>query len=370
VSLSSALVSTCIAERITIVFFVGKGRAFGSLVGSGMPNPLRLRAQYDLVSRPERRGTIASDVVLAKIGAMERRLQNVKEAADLRATLRDAATRAAESRDPVVLRGIEGAATRAYYTGLAMRIREPDFAFRERSRQPPRDAINSLLSFAYSLLFFEMQTALLAHGLDPHPALLHDLHRNHPALASDLIEPYRALIADSFVLTLVNDRQVTAPGFETQSGGAVYMRDDTRRTVLAAWETFITRPAGNTRGTMTPRGLIDAAALAMLAVVLGEREHLELPLVGSAVDNTHPSDGSRLDASGPRRTVEALAPVPSAPESTAPGNDVTGTDTSGPGTSGPAAVSSPAASAAPADTAVHAPVDASRGAAPGGGDDP
>jgi hypothetical protein len=141
-------------------------------------------------------------------------------------------------------------------------------------------------------------------------------------------------------------------------------------TVLAAWETFITRPAGNTRGTMTPRGLIDAAALAMLAVVLGEREHLELPLVGSAVDNTHPSDGSRLDASGPRRTIEAAAPAPSAPESTAPGNDVTGTDTSGPGTSGPATVSFSVALVAPADTAVPATVDASKGATPGGADDP
>lgn len=308
VSLSSALVSACIADRITIVFFVGKGRAFGSLVGSGMPNPLRLRSQYDLVSRPERRSAIARDVVLAKIAAMRRRLINVKDAAAVREELTAIEERIPEGADPTVLRGHEGAATRAYYRGLAMRIREPAFAFTERSRQPPRDPINSLMSFAYSLLFFEMQTALLAHGLDPHPALLHDLHRNHPALASDLIEPYRALVVDSFVLTLVNDRQVHAAGFETQGGGAVYMRDETRRTVLAAWEGFLMRPAGGAKGTMTPRGLIDAAALAMLSVVLGERERLELPLVGSVVDNAHTKPTERIDASGPARESEDAGP--------------------------------------------------------------
>jgi len=303
VSLSSALVSACLVERVTIVFFVGKGRAFGSLVGGGMPNPLRLRSQYDLVSRPARRAAIARDVVLAKLAAMKRRLLNVPDADAIRAELAGVEESLPASADPVALRGFEGAATRAYYRGFALRIREPDFAFHTRSRQPPKDPINSLLSFAYSLLFFEMQTALLAHGLDPHPALLHDLHRNHPALASDLIEPYRALVADTFVLTLVNDRQVTASGFETQGGGAVYMRDATRRSVLDAWERFVMRPLGGARGTVSPRGLIDAAALAMLSVVLGERERLELPLVGSLIDNPHPRGTERLDASGP-------APVP------------------------------------------------------------
>ncbi len=304
---------------MTVVFFVGKGRAFGSLVGSGMPNPLRLRSQYDLVSRPERRAAIARDVVVAKLTAMQRRLLNVKDAGELRAEIGAILERIPEGADPVTLRGFEGAATRAYYKGFALRIRNPAFAFHERSRQPPKDAINSLMSFVYSLLFFEMQTALLAHGLDPHPALLHDLHRNHPALASDLIEPYRALIADSFVLTLVNDRQVVASGFEKQGGGAVYMRDETRRIVLASWEGFITRVAGGAKGSMTPRGLIDAAALAMLSVVLGEKEQLQLPLVGSVVDKTDTSATVRIDAGRPPAANEPAGSLTD--EQTEPGSE-------------------------------------------------
>ncbi len=283
-AVSSGFVSECVSRAVPVLFFVGRGRAFGSLVAGSAPNPLRLRAQYDLVASQPRRLALARAIVAAKLTAMLRRLQNVAGAAEARGGIRaiDRALPAADSAES--LRGYEGAATRLYYGGFAQRLKAPGFELHERTRRPPRDPINSLLSFAYSLLFGEMQTALLAHGLDPHPGLLHDLHRNHPALASDLIEPYRALIGDSFVLALVNNGQVDARGFEKKPSGAVYMNVETRRKVIAAYEDFMGRRAGGGKGA-TPRWLIDAAARAMLSVVLGEVAELDLPLTASIFDN-------------------------------------------------------------------------------------
>jgi CRISPR-associated protein Cas1 len=290
VSMTSGFLAACITARVPVLFFVGRGREYGSLVAGGMPNPLRLRAQYDLASDPARRLELGRAVVEAKIRAMLRRLANAEDVESIRGRLSQAVRAVAGATDGEVLRGIEGGATRAYYEGFAKRVKREDFGFEGRSRRPPRDPVNSLMSFAYSLLFAEMHTALLAHGLDPHPGVLHELHRNHPALASDLIEPYRPLIADSFVLTLVNNAQVGADGFEAQRNGGVYMTDETRRTVLAAWEAQLGRPAGGGKGTGSPRRLIHAAARAMLRVVLGEAETLRLPLTNTAIDDADALD--------------------------------------------------------------------------------
>jgi CRISPR-associated protein Cas1 len=277
VSMSSGFVSACIASQVPVLFFVGRGRAFGSLVSGGMPNPLRLRAQYDLLSAPQRRMDLARAVIDAKLEAMLRRLRFIPEAAAARERVAATRARLATCFDLTELRGHEGDATRAYYEGFALRLQPPEFAFKGRTKRPPRDPLNSLLSFSYSLIFGEMQTALLAEGLDPHPALLHDLRPNHPALASDLLEPYRVLIADSFVLTLVNTRQVKADDFEKQDGGAVYLTGPGRKVFLAAYEAFMDRPSRRAAG-VTARRLIHAAARAMLRVVLGESEDLALPL--------------------------------------------------------------------------------------------
>jgi CRISPR-associated protein Cas1 len=284
-SVSSGFISGCVSHGLPVLFFVGKGKAYGSLVSGGMPNPLRLRAQYDLVADPGRRVALARAIVRAKLTAMLRRLVNADCADAVRQSIRHALDALEGAPDAESLRGYEGTATRSYYEGFATRIRQAGFELRGRSKRPPRDPVNSLLSFAYSLVFGEMQTLLLVHGLDPHPGVLHDLHRNHPALASDLIEPYRVLISDSFVLSLINNRQVTPDGFERYSTGGVYMKRETLRVVLDAYESFMDRPAGGGRGSGSPRLLIDAAARAMLRVVLGEADDLVLPLADRFIEN-------------------------------------------------------------------------------------
>lgn len=287
VGMSSGFLSACIAQNVPVLFFIGKGKAYGSLVAEGMPNPLRLRAQYDLTGDPRRRLDLARSLIGAKIVAMIKRLANAKQAAAARERLREMLSAALAAQDVQALRGFEGNATKTYYEGYATRFRRPGFELVKRTKRPPRDALNSLLSFAYSLIFSEMQTALLAHGLDPYPGLLHDLRRGHPALASDLSEPYRVLVADSFVLMMVNEGRVGLDGFEKRSNGGVYMAGDTRRAVIEAYEGFMSRRGGGGRGT-PPRVLIDAGARAMLRVVLGEAETLDLPPALSILENKAP----------------------------------------------------------------------------------
>ena len=283
VSFSSGFMGACIEAHVPVLFYVGKGAGFGSLVAGAMPNPLRLRAQYDLLREPGRKMALGRAVIQAKVNAMMRRLAGTVEALPARARLAEALLAIPDAEDADSLRGIEGSATRAYYEGFARRIKRSEFAFTARSRRPPKDPINSLMSFAYSMLFSEMQVALLTHGLDPHPGVLHELHRNHPALASDLIEPYRALIADSYVLTLVNNGQVEATGFTRQGDGGVYMTNETRRAFVQGFELFLRRPAGGAKGTGNPRRLIQAAARGMLRVVLGETRELVLPLTDASI---------------------------------------------------------------------------------------
>jgi CRISPR-associated protein Cas1 len=277
-AVSSGFMAACISHDVPVLFFVGKGRAYGSLVASGMPNPLRLRSQYDLLSQPGRRLALARTVIHSKLDAMLRRMREAPP--ELREHIAEGLSAVASAADPAVLRGHEGNATRNWYEAWGARIHNPDFAFRGRSKRPPRDAVNSLLSFSYSLLFAEMQTALLADGLDPFPGLLHELHPAHPALASDLLEPYRVTVADSFVLRLVNTGRVRGSGFEKRGEG-VYMNADTRRDVLESYESFMHR--GGEAGS--PRRLLHAAARSMLRVVLGEASDLSLPLIVTEIDD-------------------------------------------------------------------------------------
>ncbi len=301
-SVSSGFISCCVAYHIPVFFFVGRGRAYGALVASGLPHPLRLRAQYHLLTTPATRLHLARQIVAAKLAAMRRRLVNTAAARDALEQLDSIGSKLPSCETTEQLRGYEGAATAAYYQGYATRIRVESFAFSKRSRRPPKDRINSLLSFTYSLLFGEMQTALLAHGLDPSPALLHEVSRNHPALASDLMEPYRALIADSFVLQIVKQGTLGAEDFEPGRGGAVLLTNAGRRKLLEAYEAYMNRRGAGGKALAPPRWLIDAAARAMLNVVLGGTTDLILPLVPAADEG----DDDAAEASDSRPTAAPL----------------------------------------------------------------
>ena len=136
------------------------------------------------------------------------------------------------------MRCAEGEAARAYFGVLnhMLRVDDDAFVFEKRTRRPPRDPTNAVLSFLYSLLCAECASALEGVGLDPQVGYLHALRPGRPALALDLMEELRSPLADRLALTLINRRQLQAKDFEEKDGGAVYLNDEGRRTVLVAYQ--------------------------------------------------------------------------------------------------------------------------------------
>jgi len=136
------------------------------------------------------------------------------------------------------VRGLEGAAGKVYFGVFDHLIvaQKESFHFTQRTRRPPLDNVNSLLSFVYVLLCHDMVSALESVGLDPAVGFLHRDRPGRPGLALDLMEELRAGLADRLVLSLINRRQVNARGFSKRETGAVIMDEETRKTVISAYQ--------------------------------------------------------------------------------------------------------------------------------------
>jgi CRISPR-associated protein Cas1 len=134
------------------------------------------------------------------------------------------------------LRGAEGEAARQYFSVLSLLLRQRGFSIAGRTRRPPRDPFNSLLSFLYTLLCSECAAAAETVGLDSQAGYLHALRSGRPALALDLMEELRSVFADRLALTLINRRQLRPKHFERRPGGAVYMTDKGREILLDAYQ--------------------------------------------------------------------------------------------------------------------------------------
>ena len=136
------------------------------------------------------------------------------------------------------LRGREGEAANTYFCAFNHLItaQKDEFTYTVRSRRPPLDNINALLSFLYTLLVHDASAALEGVGLDPQVGFLHALRPGRPALALDLIEELRPFLADRLAASLINLKQVQGRGFTKTESGAVTMDDDTRKTVLVAYQ--------------------------------------------------------------------------------------------------------------------------------------
>lgn len=158
-----------------------------------------------------------------------------RAADDLAASLR--ATK--EAFDLETLRGIEGEAARSYFNALNLIVKpqmRSIFQLNGRTRRPPLDRFNALISFLYALLMNDCRSALESVGLDPQLGFLHAVRPGRAALALDLQEEFRSVLADRLALTLVNRVQLTAEDFETRPGGAVLLNDTGRRKVVCAWQ--------------------------------------------------------------------------------------------------------------------------------------
>jgi len=141
-------------------------------------------------------------------------------------------------KDLDAIRGIEGEAGRSYFESFDRMIKTDReiFQFTKRSRRPPLDPINALISFLYALLLNDCVASAEGVGLDPQIGFLHAVRPGRPALALDLMEEFRSILGDRIALTLINRQQITAKHFETRPGGSVYLNDNGRKEVVIAYQ--------------------------------------------------------------------------------------------------------------------------------------
>lgn len=248
VMMSPALLHRCAEDGRAFVLMDRNGRFKARVEGPVTGNVLLRRAQHLALSDGTRPVSIARNIVAGKIqNARQVLLRGSREAGDpddasrLEETgrwLAGALSRLESAQDLDQIRGIEGDAARAYF-GIFDRMVKEDreaFSLDGRSRRPPRDRMNALLSFLYALLLSDCVAAAEGVGLDPQVGFLHALRPGRPALGLDFMEELRAVLADRVALTLVNRRQVTRGDFEERSGGAIHLAEAGRKEVVVAYQ--------------------------------------------------------------------------------------------------------------------------------------
>ena len=212
----------CLQEKIPIFLLSGHGRYYGVVDGFDTDPVLLHRDQFARAAQPDFCLLLARQFIRGKIANCRvillryRRRRNLQPLADGAARLRELLNKLDDAVTLDQLRGYEGTAARTYFKTLSA-VTDPDWKFSKRTRQPPRDPVNSMLSYGYTLLFYNLYSLLRARGLNPQVGFLHPLRPGHPALVSDLIEEFRSIVVDTVVLNLVLNRRITPSQFTVQA---------------------------------------------------------------------------------------------------------------------------------------------------------
>lgn len=238
----------CWERDVSVNFLSENGRFQARMTGVADTSVRLRRDQFRAADQPGTCVAIARQFIVGKIhNARNSLLRAAREAGDGpdRDALLAVVTQLAQSirqlpgaNSPDTLRGLEGLAGQAYFSVFDRMLKRQREAFRfiRRSRRPPRDAINCLLSFLYALVRHDCIAALTATGLDPFVGFLHSERPNRPALALDLMEEFRPWLADRLAVTLVNRQQIAPKDFNHREGGAVELTDAGRRCVVQAYQ--------------------------------------------------------------------------------------------------------------------------------------
>lgn len=251
VGASPALMAACAEGGIALSFLTPNGKFLVRIEGPRTGNVRLRRAQHRAADDPARQLPIVRGLVAGKAAnqrtVLARALRDHGEGMepDARARIEDAATRLMWCARRVlhadcveVARGIEGEAAAAYFGvfDLLLRVSGDAFRFVTRSRRPPLDRVNALLSFLYAMLGHDCRSALEGVGLDPQVGFLHADRPGRAGLALDLMEELRPVLADRLALSLINRRQIEAIDFRVEEGGAVALTEGARKAVLIAWQ--------------------------------------------------------------------------------------------------------------------------------------
>ena len=249
IMLSPALMHRCADGGISLVLLSNNGRFKARLEGPVSGNILLRQAQHRLALDEKFALGIAQSAIAGKLrNGRQVLLRGARETGDVEdssalaaaaETLSNSLRNLPHAPDLDVVRGIEGDAAKNYFAALPLLVKREardKFTMDGRTRQPPRDRFNALLSFLYSMLMNDCRSALEAVGLDPQLGFLHSVRPGRAALALDLMEEFRAIFADRLALTLINRGQIGSKDFDEREGGAVMLGDDARRTVVVAYQ--------------------------------------------------------------------------------------------------------------------------------------
>jgi CRISP-associated protein Cas1 len=245
---SPALMGACAQRNIGLCFLTPNGRFQARVTGKVKGNVLLRKKQFEWSEKETQSVPIATSFLLGKVSncrtVLQRAIRDHAMLVDTQA-LGGASNFMKETLKAIPtcksigdLMGFEGSAAKIYFgvfNHLILQQRE-EFYFKERSRRPPLDNINSLLSFLYTLLTNEAASALETVGLDPYVGFLHQDRPGRPSLALDLMEELRPVLVDRLALSLVNRKQITGKGFTQKESGGILMDDETRKAVLNAWQ--------------------------------------------------------------------------------------------------------------------------------------
>ena len=245
-TVSTPFIGFCGKNKISLSFHGPNGAFYGRIYGPVNGNVLLRQKQYEIIGKSDA-VEIVRNILQGKILNSRNTLMRAARGAtaERETVLRNAASLLIEQSELIgaadsidSLRGIEGAAATIYFRVFdeMLKTEEEDMRFEKRSRRPPENRVNAVLSFVYMLLKNDVQSALESVGIDPAAGYLHMLRPGRPSMALDLMEELRSPLCDRFVISLINLKQIKSDSFDVE-GGVFCLKDEPRRLVIKEWQT-------------------------------------------------------------------------------------------------------------------------------------
>lgn len=245
---SPALMGGCAARNVSLCFLTPQGKFLARVTGNIRGNVVLRKKQYEASNDVDVALAIAKNCIIGKVHnsrwVLERATRDHNLQVDVEklkrssSFLKESLSRIGECKSTEQLRGYEGEAASIYFGVFDELIlqQKRDFVFLGRNKRPPMDNVNAMLSFVYTLLANMVASALETVGLDPYVGFLHTDRPGRISLALDIMEELRPVLADRFVLTLINKKMVTGKDFTKKEDGAVLMNDKARKSLLTEWQ--------------------------------------------------------------------------------------------------------------------------------------
>lgn len=245
---SPALMGKCAENNVALNFLRPNGEFLARIAGKTKGSVYLRKNQYYYHDDKEKCLKISKDIVAAKLCnskfTIDRTIRDNKEKIDVESlenvsgNLKDAIKNIENFDDKDELRGFEGGNAKQYFNVFDHMIlqQKEHFNFIERSKRPPLDNVNCMLSYIYAILSLEIASALETVGLDPYVGFYHELRAGRASLAVDLIEEFRSYMADRFVVSMINLKKINHTDFTKKEGGGILMTDDGRKKILTAWQ--------------------------------------------------------------------------------------------------------------------------------------